>query len=130
MIDLATLTGASVVSLGKQGTSVFSTDDGLAGDILSAADWNGELMWRMPLWEEYHGLLKGDYADLKNSGGRPGGAIFAALFLREFIEGTSWAHLDIAGPAWNDNEGDLAPKGATGHAVRTLLTLLLNRAGR
>ncbi len=130
MIDLATLTGASVVSLGKQGTSVFSTDDRLAGDILSAADWNGELMWRMPLWDEYHGLLKGDYADLKNSGGRPGGAIFAALFLREFIEGTSWAHLDIAGPAWNDNDGDLAPKGATGHAVRTLLTLLLNRAGR
>ena len=78
--------------------------------------------------EEYHGQLKGDYADLKNSGGRWGGAIFAALFLREFSEGRPWAHLDIAGPAWNDQESDLAPKGATGHGVRTLLTLLLNRA--
>ncbi len=130
MIDLATLTGSSVVALGKQGTSVFSSDEGLAGEILAAADWNGEKMWRMPLWEEYHDLLKGDYADLKNSGGRWGGAIFAALFLREFTEGTAWAHLDIAGPAWADQETDLAPKGATGHAVRTLLTLLLNRAGQ
>ena len=128
MIDLATLTGASVVALGKQGTSVFSTDDSLAGEILDAADWNGEKMWHMPLWDEYQGLLKGDYADLRNSGGRPGGAIFAALFLREFIEGTPWAHLDIAGPAWNDHESDLAPAGASGHGIRTLLTLLLNRA--
>ncbi len=130
MIDLATLTGSSIVALGKQGTSVFSTDDNLAQDILSAANTNGEMMWRMPLWEEYHDQLKGDYADLKNSGGRWGGAIFAALFLREFTEGTPWAHLDIAGPAWSDQETDLAPKGATGHAVRTLLSVLLNRAGR
>ncbi len=65
MIDLATLTGSSVVALGKQGTSVFSTDDALATDILAAANWNGELMWRMPLWDEYQGLLKGDYADLQ-----------------------------------------------------------------
>lgn len=128
MIDLATLTGSSVVALGKQGTSVFSNDDVLASDILSAANWNGEKMWRMPLWEEYHGLLKGDYADLKNSGGRWGGAIFAALFLREFTEGTPWAHLDIAGPAWTDNETELSVTGATGHAVRTLLSVLLNRA--
>ncbi|HEX3723839.1 MAG TPA: leucyl aminopeptidase [Nitrolancea sp.] len=128
MIDLATLTGSSVVALGKQGTSVFSTDDSLAGEILDAADWNGEKMWHMPLWEEYHSELKGDYADLRNSGGRQGGAIFAALFLREFIEGTPWAHLDIAGPAWNNNETELAPAGASGHGVRTLLTLLLNRA--
>ncbi len=130
MIDLATLTGSSIVALGKQGTSVFSSDDVLASEILTAADQNGEKMWRMPLWEEYHELLKGDYADLKNSGGRWGGAIFAALFLREFTEGKSWAHLDIAGPAWNDQETDLAPKGATGHGVMTLLSLLINRAGR
>jgi leucyl aminopeptidase len=128
MIDLATLTGASVVALGDQGTSVFSTDDSLAGEILDAADWNGEKMWHMPLWDEYHGLLKGDYADLRNSGPRTGGAVFAALFLREFIEGTPWAHLDIAGPAWNSKETELAPAGASGHGVRTLLTLLLNRA--
>jgi leucyl aminopeptidase len=130
MIDLATLTGSSVVALGKTGTSVFSNDDNLAGDILNAAGWNGEMMWRMPLWDDFQGQIKGDYADLKNSGGRWGGAIFAAMFLREFTEGTSWAHLDIAGPAWADNETDLSPKGATGHAVRTLLTVLLNRAGR
>ncbi len=128
MIDLATLTGASVVALGDEGTSVFSSDDALADEILGAARWNAELMWHMPLWEEYKKQLKGSYADLRNSGGRPGGAIFAALFLQEFIEGTPWAHLDIAGPAWNTKETDLAPAGASGHGVRTLLTLLMNRA--
>jgi leucyl aminopeptidase len=128
MIDLATLTGASVVALGDQGTSVFSSDDSLAGEILDAARWNAELMWHMPLWDEYHGLLKGSYADLRNSGGRPGGAIFAAMFLQEFTEGTPWAHLDIAGPAWSTKETELAPAGASGHGVRTLLTLLMNRA--
>jgi len=128
MIDLATLTGAAIVALGDQGTAVFSSDDSLAGEILDAAGWNAELMWHMPLWDEYQSLLKGSYADLRNSGGRPGGAIFAAMFLREFIEGTPWAHLDIAGPAWSTKESDLAPAGATGHGVRTLLTLLMNRA--
>ncbi|HVX30120.1 MAG TPA: leucyl aminopeptidase [Nitrolancea sp.] len=128
MIDLATLTGAAVVALGDQGTAVFSSDDSLAGEILDAAKWNAELMWHMPLWDEYQRLLKGSYADLRNSGSRPGGAIFAAMFLREFIEDTPWAHLDIAGPAWSTKETDLAPVGASGHGVRTLLTLLLNRA--
>lgn len=128
MIDLATLTGAAIVALGDQGTAVFSSDDSLANEILDAARWNAELMWHMPLWDEYQKLLKGSYADLRNSGGRPGGAIFAAMFLQEFIEGTPWAHLDIAGPAWNTKETELAPAGATGHGVRTLLTLLLNRA--
>jgi leucyl aminopeptidase len=128
MIDLATLTGAAVVALGDQGTAVFSSDDSLADEILGAAKWNAELMWHMPLWNEYQTLLKGSYADLRNSGGRPGGAIFAAMFLQEFIEGTPWAHLDIAGPAWSTKETELAPAGASGHGVRTLLTLLLNRA--
>lgn len=127
MIDLATLTGASVVALGNQGTSLFGSDQKLVDEILAAASTNGELMWQMPMWDEYQDLIKGDVADLKNSGARTGGAIFGALFLREFTEGIPWAHLDIAGPAWSDSVHDLGPKGATGYGVRTLLTFLQNR---
>ena len=130
MIDLATLTGAAVVALGNQGTAVFGSDIPLVDDILAAAGTSGELMWQMPLWDAYHERLTGDVADLKNSGGRDGGSIFAALFLREFTEGIPWAHLDIAGPAWSDRVTDLTGKGATGHAVMTLIRLLESRSSR
>ena len=128
MIDLATLTGASVVALGLDCASVFGTSQSLVDDILAAAGRTGELMWPMPLWPQYRELIRGDVADVKNSGGRPAGAVTAALFLKEFTEGVDWAHLDIAGPAWTERVGDLTVKGGTGYPVRTLLAFLEARA--
>lgn len=124
MIDLATLTGACVVALGKQGTGLFGTDQALVDALVRAGERAGERLWPMPLWDEYRELLKSEHADIKNTGGRWGGAINAALFLREFTEGVTWAHLDIAGPAWAERSGPLGPAGGTGHGVRTLLYFL------
>lgn len=128
LIDLATLTGAAVVALGRQGTALYGTDQALVDDLVAATDLSGEKLWPMPLWDEYRELIRGDVADLKNSGGRAGGSITAALFLREFTEGKPWAHLDIAGPAWADKVTDYAGKGGTGHGVSTLLAFLERRA--
>ena len=130
MVDLATLTGASVVALGQECAGVFGTSQPLVDDILGAAGRSGELMWQMPLWAEYRELIRGDVADLKNSGGRPAGAVTAALFLKEFTEGVDWAHLDIAGPAWTERVSELSVKGGTGYPVRTLLAFLEDRAAR
>ncbi|MCM8750137.1 leucyl aminopeptidase [Thermomicrobiaceae bacterium CFH 74404] len=130
MIDLATLTGACVVALGKQGTGLFGTDQDLVDALVRAGQRAGEKLWPMPLWDEYRELLKSEHADIKNTGGRWGGAINAALFLREFTEGVSWAHLDIAGPAWAERGGPLGPAGGTGHGVRTLLYFLEEYAAR
>jgi len=123
MIDLATLTGAAVVALGDT-TALFSNDDDLAARLLEAADRTGERTWRMPLVADYKDRLKGEIADLKNTGGRPAGAIVAALFLEHFSEGIPWAHLDIAGSARSDKTSGYTPKGATGTGVRTLLAYL------
>lgn len=123
MIDLATLTGAAAVALGDT-TALFANDDRVAETLLAAADAAGERTWRMPLVHEYTSRLKGDIADLKNTGGRPGGAIIAALFLEHFTEGLPWAHLDIAGSARSDKTSGYIPKGATGTGVRTLLSYL------
>lgn len=130
LIDLATLTGAAVVALGQQGTALYGTDQALVDDLVAATAWSGEKLWPMPLWDEYRELIRGDVADLKNSGGRWGGSITAALFLREFTEGLPWAHLDIAGPAWAEKVTDYAGKGGTGHGVSTLLAFLEQRADR
>lgn len=127
VIDLATLTGACVVALGKQGTGLFGTDRALVDALFRAGERAGEKLWPMPLWDEYLELLKSDHADIKNTGGRWGGAVNAALFLREFTGGVSWAHLDIAGPAWAERSGPLGPAGGTGHGVRTLLYFLEER---
>ncbi|MFN8593419.1 MAG: leucyl aminopeptidase [Thermomicrobiales bacterium] len=124
MIDLATLTGAAVVALGDGTTALFASDDTLASRLLASADATGERMWRMPLIDEFEKKIEGDVADIKNSGGRSGGAITAALFLRHFREGLPWAHLDIAGSARQDKPGPLGPKGATGVGVQTLLRYL------
>ncbi len=124
MIDLATLTGASIVAVGDEAASLFSTDDELAGDILRAAEISGERMWLMPLWDAYRSNLDSDIADIVNSGTRDGGAIKAALFLKEFTHGIPWAHLDIAGPAWSTTVDGYRIKGATGYGVHTLATLL------
>ena len=125
LIDLATLTGAIVVALGDGTTGLFASDDRLANDLLTASTASGERFWRMPLFPELNEKIKGDIGDIKNSGGRAGGSITAALFLQHFSEGLPWAHLDIAGSARTDRTGPLGPKGGSGVPVRTLLQYLL-----
>jgi len=125
MIDLATLTGAIVIALGHENAGVFSNDEKLAGALLRAAEAEGEGAWRMPMGAGYDRLLKSNLADMKNVGGRPGGAVTAAQFLARFVKPeTPWVHLDIAGVASLTKDSDLAPKGATGWGVRTLDRLI------
>jgi leucyl aminopeptidase len=124
IIDVATLTGACVVALGPLCAGLFANDQALADRLRSAAEAAGERVWQMPLIDEYREFLKSDVADLNNVGPRGGGAITAGLFLKEFAGATPWAHLDIAGPAFTEKDLPLAPKGATGVAVRTLLAYL------
>jgi leucyl aminopeptidase len=124
LIDLATLTGACVVALGPQCSGLMTNDQPLARRLLAAADAAGERVWQLPLIEEYREGLKSEVADLNNVGQRGGGAITAALFLKEFAGELPWAHFDIAGPAFSERDTPLAPKGGTGVAVRTLLTYL------
>ncbi len=128
IIDVATLTGACMVALGKRITGLFSNDDALAAELLAAADEAGEKSWRLPVPEEYHKELESEIADLKNVGERWGGALTAALFLQEFVDGRPWAHLDIAGPARAESQDGYLGKGSTGAAVRTLLTWLEYRS--
>jgi leucyl aminopeptidase len=121
MIDLATLTGACVIALGHENAGVFANDDTFCKTFLKAAETEGEGAWRLPLGEGYDKQLKSRVADMKNVGGKPGGAITAAQFLQRFVrEGTPWIHLDIAGVASLSEDTVLAPKGATGWFVRTL----------
>jgi leucyl aminopeptidase len=124
LIDLATLTGAAVVALGDGTSALFASEDDLADELIRASRRAGERLWRLPLIDDLERKIEGDVADIKNSGGRSGGAITAALFLRHFIEGRPWAHLDIAGSARQDKATPLGPKGATGVGVRTLLNYL------
>lgn len=122
VVDLATLTGASRVALGDHIASVFS--DGEAGEkVEGAAAVAGERVWPLPLPADYRKLIDSKVADMKNTGGRYGGAIAAALLLKEFVGDTPWAHLDIAGPAWAAEDGPLGPVGGTGFGVRTLVAL-------
>jgi len=126
LIDAATLTGSVVVALGHINIGIFSTDDKLVGKLLEASRMAGEKMWRLPLDEEYKEQLKSAYADMTNVGGRPGGAITAAMFLREFAEQTPWVHLDIAGTAWLDDPKPYMSKGPSGVGVRTFVNLAMN----
>ena len=131
IVDLATLTGACVVALGPQCSGLLANDRALARRLLNAAWVAGERVWQLPLIEEYRDGLKSEVADLNNVGPRGGGAITAALFLKEFAGDTPWAHFDIAGPAFSERDTPLAPKGGTGVAVRTLLAYLtLDGGGR
>lgn len=128
VVNLATLTGAVIIALGHDKAGLFSNDDGLAGDLLQAADATGEGLWRLPLAPAYDDLIKSRLADMKNSGGRPAGSITAAQFLQRFIrKGTPWAHLDIAGVTLPPGETTLAPKGPTGWGVMTLDRLIRDR---
>ena len=120
MVDLATLTGAIVVALGHEHAGMFSNDDALSQQLLAAGTETDEKVWRMPLADAYDKLIKSDIADMKNIGGRPGGAVTAAQFLQRFVNGTPWAHLDIAGTAWNSKDSPVIPKGASAFGVRLL----------
>jgi len=124
VVDLATLTGGCVVALGKEIAGLFTEDEALATGLEEASRRTSEPLWRMPMYEEYRDLIKSDFADVKNSGGRWASAITAALFLREFAEEIPWAHLDIAGPVWRDKPAPVSPKGATGFGVRLLIDFL------
>jgi leucyl aminopeptidase len=126
MIDLATLTGACIVALGKAISGVMGTDQKLIDNLIRIGEEQGERLWALPLVEEYADLLRSEVADLRNVGGRDAGAITAGLFLKEFSEDKPWAHIDIAGPAWADSELAYAPKGATGVGVRTLVAYCLS----
>jgi leucyl aminopeptidase len=129
IVDAATLTGAIVVALGGVNTGVFGTDDAFTARVLACAKSAGEKMWHMPLDDDYRELIKSTIADIQNVGGRWGGAISAAWFLREFTGDTPWVHLDIAGTAWLDDAKPWMGKGGTGVAVRTLVELAMNFDG-
>jgi leucyl aminopeptidase len=126
LVDAATLTGAIVVALGHVNTGAFTNNDALLGRVMAAAKDQGEKMWHMPLDDDYKELLKSTFADLANIGGRWGGAISAAYFLKEFAGDTPWVHLDIAGTAWLDESKPFLAKGPSGVAVRTFTRLALD----
>jgi leucyl aminopeptidase len=125
MVDAATLTGAIVVALGHERAGLFANNDALQQEILAAAETVGEKFWPMPLDEEYKELLKSPIADFPNIGSRWGGSITAAMFLKQFADPTPWAHLDIAGTAWLEQDKPYMPKGPTGMAARTFVELAL-----
>ncbi|QDP20259.1 leucyl aminopeptidase [Sphingomonas xanthus] len=121
MIDLATLTGAMVITFGHEYAGVFANNEELAGSLLKAAEASGDKLWRQPLGEAYDRLIDSPIADMKNVGPREAGSITAAQFLQRYVEnGTPWAHLDIAGMAWADKPSATYDKGATGYGVRLL----------
>jgi len=120
MVDLATLTGAIIVSLGNEHAGLFSNDDVLSERLSAAGNATGEKVWRMPLDDAYDKMINSDIADMKNIGGRWAGSITAAQFLLRFVNKTPWAHLDIAGMAWSSKDADTVPKGGTGYGVRLL----------
>ena len=126
LVDAATLTGAIVVALGSVNTGVFGSDAAFTERVLASSRAAGEKMWPMPLDDEYRELISSTIADIQNVGGRWGGAISAAWFLREFTGDTPWVHLDIAGTAWLDDAKSWAGKGGTGVGVRTLVDLAMN----
>ncbi|MCB8945537.1 MAG: leucyl aminopeptidase [Ardenticatenaceae bacterium] len=126
VIDLATLTGACLVALGQGiAAGLFSTDDSLRDKLVAAGNGSFERVWPLPVWEEFKQLIRSDVADMKNSGGRFGGASTAAAFLKEFTD-YPWVHLDIAGMALSDKPGAYTPKGGTGYGVRLLVEFLRN----
>ncbi|MCU1347959.1 MAG: aminopeptidase [Acidobacteria bacterium] len=124
IVDYATLTGACVVALGSEAAGLFTPDDELAQKLIEAGERVGERLWRMPEWDDYKDLIRSEWADMKNSGGRWGGAISAALFLKEYVDCPSWAHLDIAGTAYAEHENAREARGATGAGVRVTIAYL------
>jgi leucyl aminopeptidase len=124
VVDLATLTGAVVVALGKQAAGLFSNHEALQHALVQAAERSGERLWPMPMYEEYKESIRSDMAEVKNSAGRSSGISASAKFIEHFTEEYPWAHLDIAGMVWTDSDKNpLIPKGATGYGVRLLVEL-------
>jgi hypothetical protein len=115
-------------ALGHTASGVMGTDDGLVEEVRQAGERAGERVWPLPLWDEYRDLMKSDIADVKNAGGRPAGSISAGWFLREFVDGFAWAHLDIAGTAYTDRDDPARVKGPTGIGVRLFSEFLLGRS--
>jgi leucyl aminopeptidase len=128
LIDVATLTGAITVALGNVAMGVMSNDDALVAQLAAAAARAGEKIWQLPMFEEYKEQIRSEVADRKNSGGRPAGSITAAWLLREFVDGASWAHIDMAGVDNYDRERGAQVKGASGIPVRTLVNFALRLA--
>jgi leucyl aminopeptidase len=124
MVDIATLTGSVLGALGKKVAGVFGNDQGWVDQVLAAAERTDERAWQLPIVDDYRKLLDSNVADLKNVGGPYGGAIIAALFLREFAGDVPWAHLDIAGVMDSDADEGIFSKGATAYGVRLLVDLL------
>jgi len=124
VIDIATLTGACVVALGKVTSAIMSNDNELASSLYKAGQTTGDLAWELPLWDEYQTQLDSNFADMGNIGGSPAGAITAGCFLSRFAKAYKWAHLDIAGVAWKGG----SEKGATGRPVPLLMDYVLNHA--
>jgi leucyl aminopeptidase len=124
IIDFATLTGACVVALGTFAAGLLGNNNALQDKIRESADRTGDRVWPLPLWQEYRDKIKSDVADIKNTGGRYGGAITAAAFLEKYVGQTPWAHLDIAGTAWTTEELPYLTKGATGFGVRLVVDVL------
>jgi leucyl aminopeptidase len=129
VVDAATLTGACVVALGNHASGVMGSDDALVEELRRAGDLSGERAWPLPMYDEYREQIRSDYADLKNSGGRPAGAISAGWFLREFVDDLAWAHLDVAGTAYGDGKLSYLTKGSTGAPTRLFVEWVLLRAG-
>ncbi|SNB47582.1 leucyl aminopeptidase [Geobacter sp. DSM 9736] len=127
IIDIATLTGACTVALGTVATGLLGNDMDLKHLLSQAGEATGERVWELPLWEEYGELMKSDIADMKNAGGATAGTISAGWFLLQFVGDTSWAHLDIAGTAWEEKGRAYVPKGASGVGVRLLVEYLRSR---
>jgi leucyl aminopeptidase len=127
LVDVATLTGAVVVALGKVTTGLFGNDDAWVDTVRRVANRAGDRAWPMPLFDEYKEQIRSDIADMMNSGGRAAGSITAAMFLKEFADGLPWAHLDIAGTAWAEEAKPYLPKGPSGVAVRTLAALAFEK---
>jgi leucyl aminopeptidase len=123
LVDVATLTGAVVVALGKSTSGLFGTPDWWVEQVRRVANRTGDRVWPLPLVEEYREQLKSEIADFTNTGGRPAGSITAALFLKEFTGGLPWVHLDVAGTAWSDDAHPYLPKGPSGVAVRAMAEL-------
>jgi leucyl aminopeptidase len=128
LVDVATLTGACVVALGKTTSGLFGRPTSWVDAVRSASELAGDRMWPMPVFDDYKDQFESDIADFANTGGRPAGSITAALFVKEFAGDLPWAHLDIAGTAWAETAKPYQPKGATGVATRTLVELALQSA--
>ena len=128
VIDAATLTGACVIALGHFATGVLGPDQALVDEVLGAAKKAAEPGWQLPLWDEYKELIKSDVADIKNTGGRAGGTITAAMFLKEFAEEFPWVHLDIAGTAYSESDLVAIPRGPTGVPTGTFIEFVRGRS--